>query len=134
MNKLILLFVLILLSFSIFAQSKVPTDKALTQLMEVKKGMNSVNTIPQEFAKIVAPENKTKLATALKNQREIMLSKAMTTFKADYTAADITFIYNEITSDKIELSDLTNGFFRKWRNIKGNYFFKQAKEFHFKFK
>ena len=133
MNKLILTLVFTLISLGIFAQSKtVPTDKALTKLMEVKKGMNAVNSITNDLAQKLTASKSANFKTEMNNFKADLISNSFKTFKETYSASEIDAIYAECTSDKIDYTDLTNGFFRKWRQLKGQ-FFKNAKETYLKY-
>ena len=133
MNKLILSFVFTLISLGVFAQNKVPTDAAITKLMEVKKGMISVNSITDQLAQDFSTDKATAFKAEMAVFKTDMLSKSYAKFKTDYTADEIDFIYEECTSDKIDYTDLTNNFFAKWRSLKGQ-FFKNAKLTYRKYK
>ena len=133
MKKILFIFVLTFATIGLSAQSKKgPTDKAITQLMHVKKGMVSVNGITNELAEKIEPSKEKAFRAEMDTFRGDMINNAMKTFKADYTASEIDAIYKECTSDKIDYTDLTNTFFAKWRRLKGE-FFKHAKETYFKY-
>ena len=131
MKKIIFALVFGFVAFGAFAQNK--TNDAITKLMYVKQGMKTVNSISGELVSGVAAENVAKFNTEMKAYKENMLQKAIKTFSSDYSASQLDAIYKECTSDKINYSDMTNNFFAKWRQIKGEYF-KNAKETYFKYR
>lgn len=132
MKKLIFAITLLFISVGIFAQGKAPSEKAITKLMFVKKGMSTVNTITENLSQKMDAKKATAFKVEMDTYKKNMLDKAMRTFKSDYTASQIDAIYKECTSDKIDYTDLTNNFFAKWRRLKGE-FFKSAKETFFKY-
>ena len=133
MKKIFLTFVLTFIAIGMFAQKSIPTDTAVLKLMNIKKGMVSVNSLADSMSKKMTLKNATDFKTEMNVYKAEMIAKAMETFKNDYSVEDIDFIYNECTSDKIDYTDLTNNFFRKWRSIKGNYFFSKAKASYAKY-
>ena len=133
MKKIILLFVITLVSTSMFAQNNVPTDASILKLMSARKGMISVNSLADSMTKKMSATQAKNFKAEMNLYKAELIKKSIDTFKKEYTAKEINFIYEECTSDKIDYSDLTNGFFRKWRYLKGNLYFKRAKETYFKY-
>lgn len=133
MKKIIILLVMSLATTLLFAQDNNKRDASILKLMNVKKGMSSVNSLPDSMVKNMNAKNAANFKSEMSVFKEALISEALTTFRKKYTAEDIDFIYSEATSDKIDYSDLTNGFFRKWRQLKANLYFKKAKETYFKY-
>ena len=133
MKKIILLFVLTLATTTLFAQKEDARDAAIIKLMNVKKGMVSVNSLANSMSKNMDTKQASSFKAEMKSYKSTLTKTAVTTFKKDYTAEEINFIYNECTSDKINYSDLTNGFFSKWRRLKGELYFSKAKQAYFKY-
>lgn len=135
MIKVIISLILtLLMTIGLLAQTdKTPTKDALEHLMAVKRGMETVNNITESLAKDIAIDKVDLFRAEMKTYKETMLTTAMTEFKTTYSTSDIDAIYTECTSDKIEYTDQTNDFFKKWRKLKGN-FFRQAKQTYFKYK
>ncbi|HIE46133.1 MAG TPA: hypothetical protein EYP87_08235, partial [Flavobacteriaceae bacterium] len=113
MKKIILLFVITLVSTSMFAQNDTPTDAAILKLMNVKKGMLSVNSLTDNMTKNMSATQIKNFKAEMDLYKSELIKKSIDTFKKEYTAKEINFIYEECTSDKIDYTDLTNGFFRK---------------------
>ena len=95
--------------------------------------MQSVNTLPDSMTKNLDPKKADEFKAEMAVFKKELIEKAIAKFKADYTAKEIDFIYEECTSDKIDYTDLTNGFFSKWRQLKGKIYFSRAKETYFKY-
>lgn len=134
MKKITIVFVLFLVSFSLFSQKAMTArDAAIIELMHVKKGMISVNSLTQSMSKNMDKKQAASFKVEMDAFKDQLISTALSTFKKDYTAEEISYIYTECTSDKINYSDLTNDFFKKWRHLKGNLYFKKAKESYFKY-
>jgi len=132
MKKNILLFVLTLATLVSFAQ-KESRDAAILKLMNVKRGMASVNALPDNMAKNMDNQKAASFKAEMAVFKEELIKAALSKFKADYTAKEIDFIYAECTSDKIDYTDLTNGFFRKWRHLKSKMYFSKSKQTYFKY-
>ena len=133
MKKSILSFVLLFLTVGLFAQKNTPSDKAILKMMNVKRGMTSVNSLADQMSENMDAKNAASFKKEMETYKQELINTAIATFKKDYTAEEIDAIYKECTSDKIDYTDLTNGFFRKWRQLKGNLFFRRAKEIYFKY-
>jgi len=131
MKKIIFALVFAFVALGMFAQNK--TDKAITKLMYVKQGMKTVDAIAGELTNGVASENLAKYTAEMKTFKTDMLQKARESFKANYTLSQLDAIYTECTSDKVDYTDLTNNFFAKWREYRGEYF-RNAKQTYFKYK
>lgn len=132
MKKIILLFVLVFATTTLFAQNKDARDSAIIKLMNVKKGMVSVNSLAKSMSKNMDAKQTASFKTEIAVYKKDLIKQAVAKFKADYTAKEINAIYDECTSDKINYSDLTNGFFSKWRQLKGNLYFSKVKQAYFK--
>lgn len=133
MKKTLLTLVFAFVSIALFSQKTDARDAAILKLMNVKKGMVSVNSLPDSMSKKMSAKDATSFKAELNKHKTELINTALETFKKDYTAKEIDFIYNECTSDKIDYTDLTNGFFRKWRQLKGNLYFRYAKEIYAKY-
>jgi len=133
MKKSILTIVLLFLTFGLFAQKSTPSDEAVLKMMNVKKGMTSVNSLANQMSEKMDAKNVASFKKEMETYKQELINTALATFKKDYTAEEMDAIYKECTSDKIDYSDLTNGFFRKWRQLKANIFFRRAKETYFKY-
>jgi len=133
MKKTLLTFVFAFISIALFSQKTSSRDAAILKLMNVKRGMASVNSLPDNMSKNMSEKDATSFKAELSKYKTQLINTALETFKKDYTAKEIDFIYNECTSDKIDYTDLTNGFFRKWRQLKGNLYFRHAKETYAKY-
>lgn len=129
MKKYILLFILTVTTTVLFAQS----DAAILKLMNVKRGMVSVNTLPDSMAKNMDNQKATNFKAEMAVFKQELITASLLKFKKDYTAKEIDFIYAECTSDKIDYTDLTNGFFRKWRKLKSDMYFSKSKQTYFKY-
>ena len=128
MKKIILTLVLIISTIGLFAQKNTPSDANVLKLMNVKRGMESVNSLANDMSKNMDSKKAITFKKAMDGYKTNLIKEALKKFKAEYTAKEIKAIYDECTSDVINYSDLTNGFFKKWRGIKGEMFFKHAKE------
>lgn len=133
MKKIILLLALTFVTSSLFAQMYGPKEQAILKLMTVKKGMVSINSLSDNMSKDMSTENATNFKAEMDVYKKELVSTALETFKADYTAKEIDAIYKECTSDKINYTDLTNNFFKKWRRLKSDLYFSKAKETYFKY-
>ena len=128
MKKIILTLALIVSTFGMFAQKNAPSDAAVLKLMNVKRGMESVNSLADDMAKNMDSKKAISFKKAMNVHKTNLINEAVKKFKAEYTAKEIKAIYDECTSDEINYSDLTNDFFKKWRRLKGELYFKYAKE------
>lgn len=133
MKKIFLSFVLVFVSMTLFAQKTVASDAAILKLMNARKGMVSVNSLVDNMTKNMNEKDAKNYRLEMDVFKKQLIDTALTTFKKDYTAVQIDAIYKECTSDIIDYSDLTNNFFKKWRNLKGNLYFAKAKETYFKY-
>ena len=127
MKKIILTLVLIVTTIGMFAQKSTPSDADVLKLMNVKRGMDAVNSLADDMSKNMDSKKAITFKKAMNDYKTNLINEALKTFKAEYTAKEIKAIYDECTSDVINYSDLTNNFFKKWRRIKGEMFFKHAK-------
>lgn len=128
MKKIILTLVLIVTTIGMFAQKNTPSDADVLKLMNVKRGMDAVNSLADDMSKNMDTDKSIAFKKAMDGYKINLINKALKKFKAEYTAKEIKAIYDECTSDEINYSDLTNDFFKKWRSLKGEQFFKYAKE------
>ena len=127
MKKYIVVFVLALISFTSFAQSKASSE-SIMQLMTVKNGMNEITQFTKHNIKHISTKNKDQFEKTINSYKVDLVNKSLEFFKNKYTAAQINAIYTECTSDIIDYTDLTNGFFRDWRKLKGDLFHRHTKE------
>jgi len=134
MKRILLSFILITSTISMFSQKSVPSDAAILKLMNVKRGMATVNSLINEMPKSLDTKKSIEFKRLLNSNKMDLINTSIRTFKAEYTAKEIDFIYNECTSDIIDYSDLTNNFFKKWRHLKGELFFGKAKQLYSKYK
>jgi hypothetical protein len=134
MKKIILTLVLIITTIGMFAQKNSPSDADVLKLMNVKRGMNSVNSLADDMSKNMDTKKAITFKKVMDGHKTTLINEALKKFKAEYSAKEIKAIYDECTSDEINYSDLTNNFFKKWRRLKGELFFRYAKEEYSKFK
>ena len=132
MKKLLLLVTVLFISISSFAQSKT-IDQNITKLMYAKNGMGAIENVTTKLATGISENKRTEFSTKLNSLKTEFIQKTMVRFKKDYTNEEITAIYNEFHSDKINYTDETNNFFAKFRKLKGE-FSKSAKELYFQYK
>ncbi len=130
MKKIILLFVLTLATLSLFSQND--RDSAILRLMNAKKGMVPVNSLAASMTKNLDSKQAASFNKEMAVYKKELVKAAITKFKAEYTSKEIEAIYNEFTSDKINYSDLTLNFLKKWRKLKGDLYFSKAKQTYFK--
>ena len=128
MKKIILTLVLITITIGSFAQKSTPSDADVLKLMNVKRGMESVNSLADDMSRNLDSKKQIEFKKVMKKHKSTLIKEALKKFKAEYTAEEIKAIYDECTSDEINYSDLTNDFFSKWRRIKGEQFFRFAKQ------
>ena len=133
MRKILLSLALIISTIGLFAQKSTPTDAAVLKMMNVKRGMESVNSLANDMSRNLDSKKITKFKKVMDNHKATLISEALKKFKAEYTAKEIKAIYDECTSDEINYSELTNNFFSKWRRLKGEFYFRYAKEEFSKF-
>lgn len=132
MKKLFIFATFIFIAINSFSQNKT-FDENITQLMYAKNGMGGVEKITDQLANSLADDKKATFTTTLNNVKEKFIIDSKAKFKQDYTNEQIVAIYNEFHSSEINYTDETNGFFAKFRKLKGQ-FFKKAKELYFEHK
>lgn len=133
MKNLFFFATFLFIAIGSFAQNKT-FDENITQLMYAKNGMNGVEKITDQLALNISDDDK-KVAfkTVLSKIKSDFIVDTKAEFKKAYTNDQIVAIYSEFHSTKINYTEQTNGFFHKFRALKGQ-FFKKAKQLYLEYK
>ena len=131
MKKALLFVTILFITINSFAQSK-SFDQNLTQLMYAKNGMGPIENLTPKLVQGISEEHKAAFITKMNTLKIEAIKNIKDQFKKDYTNSQIIAIYSEFTSDKINYTEETIGFFGKFRKLKGQ-FSKSAKELYFQY-